>query len=117
VLLWWRGYVEPASAPASPHPIAAQQLPALCLLEGRVGSNVWRAWWSDLPIFDRHSSGIVDCLVESLHMDSENGMLFIGPKVEEQFSHRNFMDLVSCSLSIPSSLFSRGARTAAASTP
>src|SRR5437763_953002 len=42
LLLWSRGYIEPARAPPSPRHIAAQQLLALCLQEGRVGSNVWR---------------------------------------------------------------------------
>jgi ATP-dependent helicase Lhr and Lhr-like helicase len=95
LLLWSRGYVEPATAPPSPRHIAAQQLLALCLQEGRVGSNAWRDWWGDLPIFDKHSREIVDWLVESLHLESEGGMLFIGPKAEERFGRRNFMDLVS----------------------
>ena len=55
LLLWSRGYVEPVTAPPSPRHIAAQQLLALCLQEGRVGQNVWRKWWDGLPLFDEHA--------------------------------------------------------------
>jgi ATP-dependent Lhr-like helicase len=101
LLLWSRGYVEPAVAPPSPRHIAAQQLLALCLQERRVGSNVWREWWSDLPIFDTESGEILDWLIESLHLESENGMLFIGPQTEQRFGRRNFMDLVSVFTAAP----------------
>jgi ATP-dependent helicase Lhr and Lhr-like helicase len=95
LLLWSRGYVEPVLAPRSPRHIAAQQLLAICLQEGRVGCNTWREWWNGLQIFDEHADEIVSWLVESLHLDSEAGMLFIGPEAEQRFGRRNFMDLVS----------------------
>lgn len=95
LLLWSRGYVEPISAPPSPRHIAAQQVLALCLQEGRVGKNLWSDWWRGLPIFDDQAPEIVDSLVESLHLDSDGDMLFIGPEAEERFGRRNFMDLVS----------------------
>ncbi|MCT7657633.1 DEAD/DEAH box helicase [Mycobacterium deserti] len=93
--LWTRGYVEPVLAPRSPRHIAAQQLLAICLQESRVGLNVWREWWNGLPIFDEHANQIVAGLVESLHLESDAGMLFIGPEAEQRFGRRNFMDLVS----------------------
>ena len=95
LLLWSRGFVEPVVAPPSPRHIAAQQLLALCLQEGRIGANVWRTWWDGLSIFDGHADEITDWLVESLHLDSDGGMLFIGPEAEHRFGRRNFMDLVS----------------------
>jgi ATP-dependent Lhr-like helicase len=95
LLLWSRGYVEPVLAPKSPRHIAAQQLLAICLQEGRVGSNTWREWWDGLQIFDEHADQIVRWLVESLHLECEAGMLFIGPEAEQRFGRRNFMDLVS----------------------
>ncbi|HVV74603.1 MAG TPA: DEAD/DEAH box helicase [Mycobacteriales bacterium] len=95
LLLWSRGYIEPVTAPASPRHIAAQQVLALCLQEQRVGSNLWSEWWDGLPIFDEHASEIVDWLVESGHLDSDGGMLFVGPETERRYGHRNFMDIVS----------------------
>lgn len=95
LVLWSRGYVESISAPPSPRHIAAQQVLALCLQEGRVGTNVWSDWWRGLPIFDDQAPEIVDSLVESLHLESDGDMLFIGPESEERFGRRNFMDLVS----------------------
>lgn len=95
LLLWSRGFVEPVVAPPSPRHIAAQQLLALCLQEGRVGANVWRHWWDGVAVFDEHADEIVDWLVESLHLESDGGMLFIGPEAEKRFGRRNFMDLVS----------------------
>ncbi|BCO59622.1 DEAD/DEAH box helicase [Mycobacterium intracellulare subsp. intracellulare] len=95
LLLWARGYVEPVLAPRSPRHIAAQQLLAICLQEGRIGLNVWREWWNGLPIFDEHVDQIVSWLVESHHLESDAGMLFIGPEAEQRFGRRNFIDLVS----------------------
>lgn len=93
--LWSRGFVEPVIAPPSPRHIAAQQMLALCLQEGRVGRNLWRNWWDGLPIFDEHSDEIANWLVETQHLESDDGMLFIGPEAELRFGRRNFMDLVS----------------------
>nr|WP_246327954.1 DEAD/DEAH box helicase [Garicola koreensis] len=93
--LWSRGYVEPISAPPSPRHIAAQQVLALCLQEGRVGKHVWSDWWRGLSIFGDQAPEIVDSLVESLYLESDGQMLFIGPETEERFGRRNFMDLVS----------------------
>jgi ATP-dependent Lhr-like helicase len=95
LLLWSHGYVEPVLAPKNPRHIAAQQLLAICLQEGRVGSNVWQGWWRGLRIFDEHAIEIIDWLVESLHLQSEAGMLYIGPEAERRFGRRNFMELVS----------------------
>ncbi|WP_030486078.1 DEAD/DEAH box helicase [Nocardioides aequoreus] len=95
LLLWSRGYVEPVTAPPSPRHIAAQQVFALCLQEHRIGNNVWHEWWDGLPIFDEHADEIVDWLVESGHLDSDGGMLSIGPETERRFGHRHFMELVS----------------------
>lgn len=95
LLLWSRGYVEPVTAPPSPRHIAAQQMFALCLQERRIGNNVWSEWWDGLPIFDEHAKEIVDWLVESGHLDSDGGMLSIGPETERRFGHRHFMELVS----------------------
>lgn len=95
LLLWSRGYVEPIVGPPSPRHIAAQQLLALCLQEGRVGSAVWREWWGELEVFDDRVDDIADWLIESGHLESDGDMWFIGPETEHRFGRRNFMELVS----------------------
>jgi ATP-dependent Lhr-like helicase len=95
LLLWSRGYVEPVTAPRSPRHIAAQQMLALCLQEGRVGYNVWSDWWNGLPLFDDHAAEIVEWLVDSSHLETDGGMLFVGREAEQKYGRRNFMDLVS----------------------
>lgn len=95
LLLWSRGYVEPVTAPPSPRHIAAQQILALCLQEGRVGGHLWREWWNGLAIFDDHADEIIAWLIESGYLERDSGMLFIGPAAERRFGRRNFMDLVS----------------------
>jgi ATP-dependent Lhr-like helicase len=101
LLLWSRGYVEPVTPPVAPRHIAAQQLLALCLQESRVGSNVWREWWGDLPVFDEHADRLASWLVELGYVESEAGMLFIGPEAEHRFGRRNFMELVSVFTAAP----------------
>lgn len=93
LLLWSRGFVEPVTAPMEPRHIAAQQLLALCLQEGRVGSSTWTESWGGLGIFG--SEEIADWLLESGHLEQDGGMLFIGPEAEHRYGRRNFMDLVS----------------------
>lgn len=95
LLLWSRGYVEPVTPPPRPRHIVAQQVLALCLQEGRIGKSEWPAWWRGLPIFDDDAPEIVSWLVETLHLEVDSGMLFIGPEAEQRFGRRNFMDLVS----------------------
>lgn len=95
LLLWSRGYVEPIIPPPSPRHITAQQMLALCLQEGRIGTRLWRDWWGDLDVFDEDADEIVEWLVESGHLEVDGGMLFIGPEAEQRFGRRNFMDLLA----------------------
>ncbi|MEU8004190.1 DEAD/DEAH box helicase [Catellatospora sp. NPDC049111] len=94
--LWRIGFVEPVTAPPEPRHIAAQQILALCLQEGRIGDTTWADWWGDLPLFDETAHDIVDHLVDSEHIErDEAGMLFIGAAAERRYGHRNFMDLLA----------------------
>jgi ATP-dependent helicase Lhr and Lhr-like helicase len=93
--LWSTGYVEPVTAPPAPRHIAAQQVLALCLQEGRVGDAQWAQWWGDLAVFDDSASAIVEHLLATGHLERDGGMLFIGPEAERRFGRRNFMDLLS----------------------
>ena len=94
VLLWNRGFVEHVVAPPAPRHIVAQQLLALCLQEHRVGEHLWPQLQ---PIAELGVSArpIAAYLVEQGYLDSDNGMLFIGPEAERRFGWRNFMDLTA----------------------
>ncbi|HEU5155678.1 MAG TPA: DEAD/DEAH box helicase [Streptosporangiaceae bacterium] len=93
--LWGRGWVEPVEPPPDPRHIAAQQILALCLQEGRVGQNLWTEWWGGLGPFGPSAQPIVSHLVDAGFLNSDGGMLFIGPEAEKRFGHRHFMGLLS----------------------
>jgi ATP-dependent helicase Lhr and Lhr-like helicase len=94
LLAWSRGFVEPVAAPPSPRHITAQQLLALCLQEGRVGERTWQEWLP-LPALTVDAPEITAYLVEHGYLDTDGGMLFIGPEAERQFGHRHFMSLMA----------------------
>lgn len=95
LVLWERGYVEPVSPPPEPRHIVAQQLIALCLQEHRVGSELWSEWWHGLGPFGATARPIAAYLVQEGFLESDGGMLFVGPQAEKRFGRRNFMDLTA----------------------
>nr|WP_205864211.1 DEAD/DEAH box helicase [Planosporangium mesophilum] len=100
--LWNTGFVEPISPPPAPRHIAAQQLLALCLQEGRAGETIWREWWGDLPIFDESARDVAEWLVANGHLERDSsGMLFIGPETERRYGRRNFMELLAVFTAAP----------------
>ena len=94
LLAWSRGFVEPVAAPPSPRHITAQQLLALCLQEGRVGERTWQEWLP-LPALTADALEITAFLVKQGYLDTDSGMLFIGPEAERRFGHRHFMSLMA----------------------
>ena len=94
LLAWSHGFVEPVAAPPSPRHITAQQLLALCLQEGRVGERTWTEWLP-LPALTDDAAQITAYLVEQGYLDTDGGMLFIGPEAERRFGHRHFMSLMA----------------------
>lgn len=95
LLQWSRGWVEPVVAPPEPRHIVAQQVLALCLQEGGVGSNLWHEGWNGLGPFGPSAQPIVKHLVTEGYLDQDDGLLFIGPEAERRFGHRHFMDLTA----------------------
>lgn len=95
LLLWSRGWVEPVTPPPEPRHIAAQQLLALCLQEGGVGDRLWPQCWNGLEPFGRSSEVIVRYLVEQGYLDSDDGLLHIGPEAELRFGRRHFMGMTA----------------------
>ncbi|MCX9191372.1 ATP-dependent helicase [Carbonactinospora thermoautotrophica] len=102
LLLWGRGWVEPVVPPPEPRHIVAQQMLALCLQEHRVGESLWPEWWQGLAPFAGPSAlPIVRHLVREGFLDSDGGMLFIGPEAERRFGRRNFMGLTAVFTAMP----------------
>ena len=94
--LWSDGWVEPVTPPPSPRHLVAQQLLGLCLQEHRVGDATWAEWLGDFGgVSPAERQEIVDWLLATGHLDSDSGMLFIGPEAERRYGRRHFMELVS----------------------
>ncbi|GAA0404497.1 DEAD/DEAH box helicase [Streptomyces luteireticuli] len=93
--LWARGWVEPVTPPPSPRHLVAQQLFAVTLQEHRIGDRLWPEQWNGLTPFDRSAAPILSHLVAGGFLDSDGGMLFIGPEAEKHFGRRHFMELTA----------------------
>ncbi|GAA0905318.1 DEAD/DEAH box helicase [Virgisporangium aurantiacum] len=93
LLLWRRGWVEPITAPPEPRHIVAQQILALALQEHRVGDQVVAGWWNGLRPFG--TDVLLRHLVDEGFLDSDQGMMFIGPEAERRFGRRHFMDMTA----------------------
>ena len=94
LLLWKRGFVEDVVAPPHPRHLAAQQLLALALQEGSFGASDWSRWWGDLPLM-ADGAEVLAYLREQEFLVEDSGLLMIGPRAEQEFGKRNFMDLLS----------------------
>jgi ATP-dependent Lhr-like helicase len=101
LLLWSRGWVEPIVPPPEPRHIVAQQILALCLQEHQVGENLWQDWWDGLGPFGVAARPILAHLIREGYLDSDGGMLFIGPKAELRFGRRHFMELTTAFTAMP----------------
>jgi ATP-dependent helicase Lhr and Lhr-like helicase len=101
LLLWSRGWVEPVVPPPDPRHIVAQQILALCLQEHRVGENLWSQWWDGLGPFGPSARPIAAHLIREGYLDSDGGMLFIGPEAEKRFGRRHFMELTTAFTVMP----------------
>ncbi len=103
--LWRDRFVEPVIAPPKPFHIAAQQLMALVLQERGIGQRAWFEWVADVPAFAAMEPEKLACLVEHLIATgilwSDNGLLAFGPEGEAQYGRQNFMELLSVFTSPP----------------
>jgi len=93
--LWSQGWVEPIIAPAEPRHIVAQQILALALQEHRIGDHDWHLWWNGLEPFTAKSDVILRHLIDNGYLESDEGMLFIGPAAERHFGRRHFMGMTA----------------------
>ena len=96
LLLWSEGYVEPVTPPPTPLHVAAQQLLGLTLQERRIGANTWHEWFSGLELASPSEwQEIAAWLVETGHLDSDQGMLFMGPEAERKYGGVHYRDLMA----------------------
>ena len=93
-VLWQSGFVEPVIPPPNPRHIAAQQLLALALQEGQIGTRTWPEWWGSLSVMNDGEEILAHLLAEGF-LEVDGQMAFIGKKAERHFGRRNFMDLLS----------------------
>jgi len=102
LLLWSEGFVESITAPPTPAHIAAQQILAITLQEGRVGRRTWRDWIGSLPLVEsQDEERLVSTLLERGWLDSDQDMLMVGPEAEGRYGRRHFMELMSVFTSDP----------------
>ncbi len=59
-----------------------------------MGERTWQEWLP-LPALTADAPQITAYLVEQGYLDTDGGMLFIGPEAERRFGHRHFMDLMA----------------------
>jgi ATP-dependent Lhr-like helicase len=93
--------VEPLVPPPEPRHIVAQQILALCLQEQLGGENLWQDWWGGLEAFGASARPIVAHLLREGYLNSDGGMLFIGPEAELRFGRRHFMELTTAFTAMP----------------
>ncbi|MGI5366782.1 DEAD/DEAH box helicase [Streptomyces iakyrus] len=95
LLLWGRGWVEPVVAPPEPRHLVAQQLLAAALQEHKLGDQTWPEQWNGLAPFDRSAAPVLRHLTDEGFLDTDGGMLFIGPEAERRFGRRHFIELTA----------------------
>jgi ATP-dependent Lhr-like helicase len=95
LLLWSRGWVEPVVPPPEPRHLVAQQLLAVTLQQHKLGDQLWDRQWNGLAPFDRSAAPILRFLTEEGFLDTDGGMLFVGPEAERRFGKRHFIELTA----------------------
>ncbi len=105
IALWREGFVEPVVPPPKPYHILAQQLMALVLQERGIGQQGWFEWVSSVSAFaDMNRAKIADLvqyLLASRILWSDNGILSFAPEGEAHFGKKNFLELLSVFSSPP----------------
>ena len=103
--LWAQGYVEPVVPPPLPYHIFAQQLMGLVLQQRGIARDECWGWLEGCPGFTRMKGvtqdSIVNWMLEQQILFSDGGLLSFGPKGEEIFGRKNFLELFSVFLSPP----------------
>jgi ATP-dependent Lhr-like helicase len=103
--LWRDGFVEPIIPPALPYHVLAQQILALALQEGGIGTRTWQEW---LPGFLAGSgiaaeevSALVQHMLATGVLFAADGLLSVGLEGEARYGLKNFLELFSVFSSPP----------------
>ncbi len=103
--LWHRGFVESVQPPVRPLHLLAQQLMAVALQDGGVGEADWPGRLLGLPAFSDLDPGdasrVVEHMLETGILFSDQGILWFGVEGEEAFRRRNFLEVLSIITSSP----------------
>ena len=102
--LWNDGYVEPVEPPDLPFHIFAQQIMALTLQESGIGTTNWTQFLTFTPGLrqaEQHRQSIVQHMIETEVLHSDQGIIGMGRKGEKDFGRKNFMELFSVFTSPP----------------
>lgn len=100
LLLWKQGFVEDVVAPPHPRHLAAQQLLALALQEGRFAPSAIDDWWGDLALM-ADGPEVLDYLRSADFLVEDSGLFSIGPQTEDEFGQRHFIELLSSFVAAP----------------
>lgn len=96
LLLMEEGFVEPVVAPPEPRHIAAQQFLGTALQDGHISLTAESQWMEQLGLASRPDlDAICETLVSTGHLDTDQGLAFVGPAAEARYGRRNFMDLLA----------------------
>jgi ATP-dependent Lhr-like helicase len=103
--LWSDGFVEPVEPPVLPFHMLAQQVMALALQEGGIGTTAWAGWIGRMPGFaaidEADRARIVSHMLESGILAEDSGLLWLGGRGEATFGRRHFMELFTSFISEP----------------
>ncbi|MDT0212467.1 DEAD/DEAH box helicase [Rothia sp. ARF10] len=101
LLLLGEGFVEPVQAPPEPRHVAAQQILGLALERGRIDLTEL-SWLVDLGLTDgTDKDDIVQWLCDTGHLDTDEGLHFIGPEAERRYGAKNFLELLAVFTAAP----------------
>lgn len=99
------GWVEPVAGPAYPLHLAAQQLLARSLSDGRVGDSTWPGSLADVAslagLADGQLAEVRNEMVAREILVRDGPFVQIGPEGERRFGRRHFMDVMSLFLTEP----------------
>jgi ATP-dependent helicase Lhr and Lhr-like helicase len=97
--LWSEGYVEPVIPPALPYHVLAQQILALILQEGGVGTADIEDWIGRF----QHRAGVggealrdlLEYMLEDGYLFEDGGVLGVGVEGEAAYGRKNFLEVFS----------------------
>ena len=103
--LWNDGFVEAIEPPPVPYHVFAQQMLALSLQEGQIGTRRWREWIGRVPAFaemdEADAAAIVKHLITAGWLHEDQGLVSIGPEAERSLGWRHFVELTGIVSSDP----------------